>query len=81
MYQDVRQQPFLLTVAYARGLQYWAEELNPPESPDSCPLAGSVGAKGDSAGTCHIHQLGYSPGPEGGLLGATNQWLQAMLFS
>ena len=41
-YQDVRQQPILLTVAYARGLQYWVEELNPPESPDSCPLVGSV---------------------------------------
>ena len=29
-YQDVQQQPFLLTVAYARGLQYWVEKLNPP---------------------------------------------------
>ena len=41
-YQDVQQQPFLLTFAYARGLQYWAEELNLPESPDFCPLVGSV---------------------------------------
>ena len=40
--QDVWQQPFLLTVAYARGLQYWAEKLNLPESPDLHPLAGSV---------------------------------------
>ena len=30
-YQDVQQQPFLLTVAYAQGLQYWTEKLNPPE--------------------------------------------------
>ena len=41
-YQDVWQQPFLLTVAYARGLQYWAEKLNPPEDPDFCPLVRSV---------------------------------------
>ena len=41
-YQDVWQKPFLLTVAYAQGLQYWAEKLNPPESPDFCPLARSV---------------------------------------
>ena len=41
-YQDVQQQPFLLTVTYALGLQYWVEKLNLPDSPDLCPLAGSV---------------------------------------
>ena len=41
-YQDVQQQPFLLTVAYTPGLQYWVEKLNLPESPDFCPLARSV---------------------------------------
>ena len=41
-YQDVQQQPFLLTVAYAQGLQYWAEKLNPSEDPDFCPLVRSV---------------------------------------
>ena len=41
-YQDVWQQPFLLTVTYARGLQYWAEKLNLPEGSEFCPLAGSV---------------------------------------
>ena len=41
-YQDVQQQPFLLTVTYAQGLQYWAEKLNLPESSDFCPLARSV---------------------------------------
>ena len=41
-YQDMRQQPFLLTVAYAQGLQYWAEILNPPVDPDFCPLVRSV---------------------------------------
>ena len=33
---------FLLTVAYAQGLQYWVEELNLPEDPDFQPLARSV---------------------------------------
>ena len=41
-YQDMQQQPFLLTVAYAQGLQYWAERLNPPADPDFCPLLRSV---------------------------------------
>ena len=41
-YQDMWQQPFLLTVAYARGLQYWAEKLNPLEGPNFHPLVGSV---------------------------------------
>ena len=41
-YQDMWQQPFLLTVAYAWGLQYWVEKLNPPADPDFCPLARSV---------------------------------------
>ena len=41
-YQDIQQQLTLLTVAYARGLQYWAEKLNLPRSPDLCPLAGSI---------------------------------------
>ena len=41
-YQDIWQQPILLMVAYAWGLQYWVEKLNLPESPDLCPLAGSV---------------------------------------
>ena len=41
-YQDIWQQLVLLMVAYARSLQYWAEKLNPPKSPDLCPLAGSV---------------------------------------
>ena len=41
-YKDVQQQPFLLTMAYAQGLQYWVERFNPPEDPDFCPLARSV---------------------------------------
>ena len=41
-YQDVQQQPFLLTVAYGQGLEYWAEKLNLPENPYFHPLARSV---------------------------------------
>ena len=41
-YQDMWQQPFLLTVAYAWGLQYWAERLNLPVDLDFCPLGRSV---------------------------------------
>ena len=41
-YQDFQQQPLLLTVAYARALQYWAEELRPLAHPDFYPLAMSI---------------------------------------
>ena len=41
-YQDVQQQLALLTIAYARSLQHWAEKLSPPRTPDLRPLAGSV---------------------------------------
>ena len=41
-YQDVRQRPALLTIAYCWCLQYWAEKPNLPRGPDCCPLAESV---------------------------------------
>ena len=41
-HQDVQQQPFLLTIAYAQGLQYWVEGLNLPADLDFCPLVRSV---------------------------------------
>ena len=41
-YQDVRQWPILLTIAYARCLQHWAEKNNPPKNPDFCPWAECV---------------------------------------
>ena len=41
-YQDVQQQPFLLTMAYAKELQYWVERLNLPVDPDFHPLVRSV---------------------------------------
>ena len=45
-YQDVRQQPALLTIAYAWCLQHWVEKHNPPKNPDFCPwqkVQGSCG--------------------------------------
>ena len=41
-YQDVRQRPALLTVAYCRCLQHWAEKHYPLISPEACPLAKSM---------------------------------------
>ena len=41
-YQDIQQQPFLLTVAYTQRLQYWAEKFNLPASLDFCPLVRSI---------------------------------------
>ena len=38
-YQDVRQQPALLTIAYARCLQHWGEKHNLPKNPDFHPWA------------------------------------------
>ena len=38
-YQDVRQRPVLLTVAYTRCLQHWAEKQNPLRNLDFCPWA------------------------------------------
>ena len=41
-YQDMWQKPALLTMAYARSLQHWAEKQSLPRSWDLCPLAESV---------------------------------------
>ena len=41
-YQDVRQWPALLTIAYCWCLQHWAEKRSPPKGPDCHPLAESV---------------------------------------
>ena len=41
-YQNVRQQPVLLTVAYCWCLQHWVEKHNLLGNPDFCPLAESV---------------------------------------
>ena len=41
-YQDVRQQPTLLTVGYCPCLQHWVEKCILPGNPDFCPLAKSM---------------------------------------
>ena len=41
-YQDVRQQPALLTIAYAWCLQHLVEKHNPPKNPDFHPWAERV---------------------------------------
>ena len=40
--QDMWPQLTLLTITYTRSLQYWAEKLSLPRSPDLSPLAESV---------------------------------------
>ena len=42
IYQDVRWQPALLTVAYCQCLQNWAEKCNLPRNPNFHPLAESM---------------------------------------
>ena len=41
-YQDVRQRPTLLTVAYCQCSQHWVEKHRPPKSPEAHPLARSM---------------------------------------
>ena len=41
-YQDVHRRPKLLTEAYCRCLQHWAEKVSPPVSQEFRPLAESV---------------------------------------
>ena len=62
-YQDVWQQPFLLTVAYAWELQYWVKRLNLPKHPDFCPL-GKKGPRAERKGerACRLYQMGHHPG-------------------
>ena len=76
-YQDVWQQPFLLTVAYAWGLQYWAEKLNLPEHPDYCPLAWSVIELRERVKEHVVFTKWYIIQGLGRVnLGATSQWPQ-----
>ena len=41
-YQDIQQQPLLMTVAYAQALQYWAGQIRLPVHSDYHPLAMSI---------------------------------------
>ena len=81
-YQDVWQQLTLLTVAYARGLQYWVEKLNPPRRLDLCPLAGSVVELRETVQEyVTFDHWDVVQGLEVIHLGSTSQWPQATLFS
>ena len=39
-YQDIRQQPVLLMIAYVQYLQHWVEKHNLPKNPDFLPMGG-----------------------------------------
>ena len=81
-YQDIWQQLILLMVAYARGLQYWAEKLNSLESPDLCPLPGSVVELRETVWE-HVTFTNWDVLWVLGAvhLGATSLWPQTTLFS
>ena len=81
-YQDVHQQPTLLMITYARGLQYWTEKFNPPISTDLCPLVGSIvelrEAMQEHVTFSHwdvVQNLGAIH------LGSMSQWHQTTLFN
>ena len=69
-------------VAYARGLQYWAEKLNLPESPYLHPLAGSVVELRETVQE-HVTFTNWDVVWGLGMihLGSTSQWPQTTLFS
>ena len=81
-YQDVRQQPTLLMIAYARGLQYWVEKLNLLRSPDLCSLAGSVVELRETVQE-HVtfNHWDVVQGLGSIHLGSTRWWSQTTLFS
>ena len=81
-YQDVHQQPTLLTVTYARGLLYWVEKLNPPRSPDLCHLVGSI-VELREAMQEHVtfNHWDIVQGLGAIHLGSTSRWPQTTLFS
>ena len=71
-----------LTVAYAMGLQYWAEKLNLPRSPDLCPLEGSVVELRETVWEyVTFNHWDVVQGLGAIHLGFTSQWLQTTLFS
>ena len=41
-YQDIHQQPLLLTLAYTQALQYWVEKVSLPMLGGYCPLVMSI---------------------------------------
>ena len=69
-------------VTYARGLQYWVEKLNPPRSPDLCPLVGSVVELREAIQE-HVtfNHWDVVQGLGAIHLGSMSQWPQTTLFS
>ena len=69
-------------MAYARGLQYWAEKLNLPKGPDLHPLVGSVVELRETVQE-HVTFTNWDIFQGLGVVysGATNQWHQATIFS
>ena len=69
-------------VAYARVLQYWAEKLNPPRSPDLHPLAGHVVELRETVQE-HVTFNHWDVVQGLGVicLGSTSWWPQTTLFS
>ena len=67
IYQDVRWQPTLLTVAYCQCLQNWAEKCNLPRNPNFRPLAESVRELRQAIWQVHKYHLrGCDKGPRDG---------------
>ena len=76
-YQDMQQQHFLLTVAYAQGLQYWVEKLNLPENPYFHPLVrGVINLRKRVKEHVGLTKWDVILGLGRVNLGATSQWLQ-----
>ena len=81
-YQDIWLQFVLLTIAYARGLQYWAEKCNLLESPGSHPLIGGVvELRGAVREYITFTNWDFLWGLGAVYPGATNQQPQTNLFS
>ena len=81
-YQAGWQQLTLLMIAFARGLQYWAEKPNPLRSLDFCPLAGSVVELREMVREhVTLNHRDVVQGLGAIHLGSTGQWPQATLFS
>ena len=69
-------------VTYAKGLQYWGEKLNLPESPNLCPLVGSALDLRETVQE-HVTFTNWDVLQGLGVIhqGATNQRPQTTLFS
>ena len=57
--QDICLTQLQHTITYARALQHWAEEVDPPPQPTSLPGQECTGAPVGNGATCHFHRRGY----------------------